>query len=170
MKTITGLLPLAIAIAVIGSVTWFLLSRDIGLGRWLLAGLLFAHGWVHVLFVFPSPASASTSAPASRPEWPFDMGRSWVIRGMGLDAATVRTLGVVLVAAVFAGFLLTAMSTVGILVPAGWWSGLVVGAAVGSTVLLSLFFSPMLLLGFAVNVALVGLVVASTWRPGGVLP
>lgn len=165
MRTISGLVPLAIAIALIGTLTWFLLDRDVWLGRWLLAGLLFAHGWVHVMFVFPSPAPAAEGGT----EWPFDMGRSWLIRSAGLDATVVRNLGIVLVVAVFAGFLLTAMSTVGILVPAGWWSGLVIGSAIGSTLLLGLFVAPALLLGFAVDVALVGLVIASTWRPGAVL-
>lgn len=149
----------------IGALTWYLLDRNIGAGKWLLAGLLFAHGWVHVMLVFPQPETAT----AGGTEWPFDMGRSWLISGVGLDAGLVRNVGVVVMVAVFAGFLLTALSTVGILVPTSWWSGLIIGSAIGSTLLLGLFFTPTFLLGFAINVALVWLVVASTWSPSTVL-
>ena len=165
MKTITDLLPLAVGIALVGAVTWYLLDRDIGPGKWLLAGLLFAHGWVHVMFVFPKPEATT----AGGTEWPFDMGRSWLISGVGLDAGLVRNLGLVVMIAVFAGFLLSALSTVGILVPAGWWSGLLIGSAAGSTLLLAMFASPTFLLGFAINVALVWLVTASIWSPNRLL-
>jgi hypothetical protein len=47
MTTLVGLWPFAIGIAVIGLVTWFLLKQGVGLGPWLLAALLVAHGWVH---------------------------------------------------------------------------------------------------------------------------
>ena len=46
MKSVTELVPLAIGIAIVGVVTWILLDRNVGLGPWLLAALLFAHGWV----------------------------------------------------------------------------------------------------------------------------
>jgi hypothetical protein len=161
MKTVTELAPLAIGIAVVGGITWWLLDRNVGLGRWLLAALLFAHGWVHMLFAFPAP-QASTGDGTT---WPFDMGRSWLISGAGLDAGLVRAVGVVLMVVVLASFLLSALSTLGFVVPAGWWAGLVVGSAVGSSILLGLFFSPTLLLGFAINVALVWLVIASAWSP-----
>jgi hypothetical protein len=163
MKTVTELLPLAIGVAVAGVVTWFLLGRNLAAGRWLLAGLLFAHGWVHLMFVFPQPEPARATAGGTA--WPFDMSRSWLISGAGLDVSLVRTVGIVLMAVVFVGFVLGALSTVGLLVPAGWWSGLVVGAAVGSFLLLALFFSPTLLLGLAIDLALVWLVMAGVWSP-----
>jgi hypothetical protein len=93
------------------------------------------------------------------------MGRSWLISGAGLDAGLVRAVGVVLMVVVLASLLLSALSTLGFVVPAGWWAGLIVGSAVGSSILLGLFFSPTLLLGFAINIALVSLVVASVWSP-----
>lgn len=163
MKAISELLPLAIGIAVIGAITWFLLDRNIGLGRWLLALLLLAHGWVHVMFVFPAPQAAPVTAAGLA--YPFDMDRSWLIVSPGLDAGMVKTVGVVLMAAVFVAFALAAMATIGLLVPAGWWGGLVLVGAAGSTLLLALFFSPALLLGFAINVVLLWLVLASAWTP-----
>ena len=65
----------------------------------------------------------------------------------------------------FAMFALAALATVGWIVPAGWWAGLVLGAAATSTLMLVLFFSPALLLGFAINAALWWLVLATVWNP-----
>jgi hypothetical protein len=165
MKTVTELLPLAIGIAVIGGITWLLLDRGVGFGMWLLAALLFAHGWVHMMFVFPQPEPAGATPGGIT--YPFDMGRSWLISGAGLDVGLIRTIGLAVMVATFAGFILAALSTVGVLVPAGWWAGLVVGSAIGSMLLLALFFSPALLLGFAIDLALLWLVLASIWSPVG---
>jgi hypothetical protein len=163
MKAMTGLVPLAIGVAVAGVVTWYMLTRDWAIGPWLLAALLLAHGWVHLMFVFPQPDTAGTTAGAAA--WPFAMADSWLIRGRGMDVGLVRGAGIVLMVAVVAGFALAALATIGVLVPAGWWGGLVVGSALGSLVLLTMFFSPMLLLGHAIDVALLGLVLASVWSP-----
>lgn len=162
MKTLTDLLPLGIGIALLGALTWFLLDRDIGAGKWLLAFLLFAHGWVHVMFVFPQPDAAAATAGGMA--WPFDMGRSWLV-GAGMDAGALRGVGIAAIAVTLVAFLLAALATVGVLVPAGWWAGLVIASAVSSTLVLGLFFSPMLLLGFAINLALLFVVLASVWNP-----
>jgi hypothetical protein len=163
MKPILDLLPLGIGVALVGAVTWFLLDRDLGLGKWLLAFLLFAHGWVHVMFVFPVPQDAAATPGGLA--YPFDMGRSWLIGNAGLDAGMIRTLGIAVMVVTFVGFLLAALSTLGWLVPAGWWTGLVLGSAATSTLLLGLFFSPALLIGFAINAALWMVVMASVWSP-----
>jgi hypothetical protein len=163
MKTITDLLPIGIGVALVAAVTWFLLDRNIGLGKWLLAALLLAHGWVHVMFVFPSPEAAPATAGGLA--YPFDMGRSWLITNVGLDAGNIRTVGIAVMIVTFAGFLLTALSTVGWVVPTGWWAELMLGSAASSTLLLALFFSPALLLGLAVNVALWIVVLGSIWSP-----
>lgn len=149
----------------IGGITWFLLDRGVGFGTWLLAALLFAHGWVHLMFIFPQPEPAGTTAGGIA--YPFDMGRSWLIGAAGIDIEWIRTIGLAVMVATFAGFILAALSTVGVPVPAGWWAGLVVGSAIGSILLLALFFSPVLLLGFAIDLALLWLVLASVWSPGG---
>jgi hypothetical protein len=163
MTTARQLLPLVIGVAVVGLVTWLLLANEWALGPWLLAGLLFAHGWVHLMFVAPvrEPAVATAGGPA----WPFDMGGSWLIGGVGLDTALVRALGIAMMALVMLGFSLAALATVGVLVPAEWWNWLVVTSAVASMVLLTLFFSPLLLLGYAIDLALIWLSVTSAWSP-----
>ena len=163
MKAILDLLPIGIGVALVGALAWFLLDRDIGVGKWLLAALLLAHGWVHVMFVFPAPEAAPATAGGLA--YPFDMTRSWLIGSAGVDAGLVRSVGIALMMATLATFALAALATVGWLVPAGWWTGLVLGGAAASTLMLILFFSPALLLGFGINAALWWLVLASVWSP-----
>lgn len=160
MKQLTDLLPLGIGVALVGALTWFLLDRNWALGRWLLAALVFFHGWVHLMFVFPQPEPS-----AGGPAWPFDMARSWLVTGPGLDVGLVRTIGIAVMIVAFAGLALSALATVNLLVPASWWSGLLIGSACASTLLLALFFSPTLLLGVAIDVALLWFVLASAWSP-----
>ena len=163
MKPVMDLAPLAVGVAAVCGVTWFLLSRNASLGPWVLAALLLAHGWVHVMFLFPKPDSATAGGPA----WPFDFGRSWLIGGAGLDAGVVGAIGLVLVAITFAASLLAAMATVGFLVPVGWWSGLVVTAASGSLVVLAICVSLTFLIGFGIDLALLWLTLVSAWSPAG---
>lgn len=165
MKLLTSLLPLAIAVAAVGAVTWFLLTRGWGLGPWLLAVLLLAHGFVHLVFLFPQPEPAAATAGGLA--YPFDMDRSWLISGVGLDGGLVRTAGIGLMAVVFGLSALAALATVGLLVPAGWWAPLVVASALGSMLLLTVFFSPLFVIGYAIDLALLWLVIGSVWRPAG---
>jgi hypothetical protein len=163
MKALLDLLPIGLGVAIAAVVTWFLLDRNWALGKWLLAALMLFHGWVHVMFVFPQPEGASATEGGLA--WPFDMSGSWLIGGAVLDGGLVRTLGIGLILIVVGTFVLAALSTMGWLVPAGWWSGLVIGGAAASTLMLVTFFSPALLLGFAINGALTWLVLASVWSP-----
>jgi hypothetical protein len=163
MKAILDLLPIGIGVALVGALTWFLLDRDIGAGRWLLAALLLAHGWVHVMFVFPAPAEATATAGGIA--YPFDMSRSWLITSAGMDAGMVRSMGIAVMGLTLGGFVLTALATVGWLVPSGWWAPLLVASAASSSVMLALFYSPALILGFAINIALWALVLTSHWSP-----
>ncbi len=166
MKALVDLLPIGIGVAVAIAVTWFLLDRDWGLGKWLFALLLFAHGWVHMMFAFPKPQPAAADAAA----WPFDMDRSWLISQVGLDGDFVRIAGLAVMLVVFIAAVLAALSTAGLLVPAEWWPGLVVAAASSSALLLAMFFAPALLLGFAIDAALLWLVIASAWSPAAAGP
>ena len=160
IKTARELLPLAIGVAIVSGFTWFLLARGWALGPWLVAVLLFAHGWVHLMFVFPRPAPT-----AAGPTWPFDMGRSWLITAVGLDERRVRVVGRAVMVVTVGGFALSALSTVGLLVPVAWWTGLLVGSSLASMVMLGIFLSPTLLLGWAIDVALPWFAIASIWSP-----
>ena len=158
-----ALAPLAIATAVIALAVWLMLINDIALGPWLLALLVFAHGWVHLMFVFPKPAGGGNYAGVS--EYPFDFGRSWLIRRQGLDAGLVRTIGQGAMILTFVLSLLAALATVAIVVPGAWWPALMIAAAIASSLMLVLFWSPALILGFAINALMVVLVVSGSWSP-----
>ena len=160
VRTMAGILPWAVVLVVIGGAAWWLLSREMAAGRWLLAALLIGHGVVHVLFVVPAPAAADGGA-----EWLFNMARSWAITGAGLEANMVRIFGLALIAVVVVGFSLAALSTVGIIVPSGWWQPIVAVSAITSAILLILFFEPQLVLGLGLDAVLLWVVVARAWMP-----
>ena len=165
MKTLTQLLPLAIGAALVAGLTWFLLDREVALGRWLLAALILGHGLAHLAFVVPTPAPAK--ATGSGMAWPFDLGRSWPVTRIGLDARVVRGAGLALTVVTVVASLMAALATVGVIVPVDWWAELVVAQAVSSLLLLALCFSPILLNGFAIDLALLWLVLLSGWSPAG---
>ena len=82
-------------------------------------------------------------------------------------APSVRATGRALTAVAVVTSLLAALATVGIVVPAEWWPGLVVALAVSSMLLLTLRFAPAFLVGFGIDAALLWLVFLSGWRPTG---
>lgn len=161
LKTLIGLLPFAIGLAIFAGLQSYLLGRDLAFGRWLLAAFLAAHGLIHILFLLPQPATTN----AGDADYPFDMARSWLVSAGTLDLGVVRLMGLVLIAVVVTGFVMAGLAAVGAVVPSGWWPSLVIGSAVASVLLLAICFSPSLSLGFVIDAALVWLVSASAWAP-----
>ena len=127
--------------------------------RLALAGFVLAHAAIHLGFVSPRPPDAGTTGPA----WPFDLGRSWILSPLGVDPGIVRLLGLALVGAIVGGFALGALAAIGV-APAVWTPGVVTGT-VASTALLILFFHPWLVLGLAIDAALLWLTLAHQWSP-----
>ena len=82
------------------------------------------------------------------------MDRARLISRIDLDAGLVRILGIAVMVAVFIASVLAALATVGLIAPTDWWAGLVAVASLTSMVLLTLFFAPALLLGYAIDIAL----------------
>ena len=158
-----ALAPLAIGVAVIALAVWLMLINDIALGPWLLAVLVIAHGWVHLMFVFPKPKSPNGDFSGSG--YPFDFARSWLLTRQGLELRLVSRIGIVLMVVTFGLSVLAALATAGVIVPTDWWAGLMVATAASSTLMLALFYSPSLILGFAINALMVALVVSGTWSP-----
>jgi len=155
-----GVLPYAVVLAVLGGATWWLLSRDMVAGRWLLAALLIGHGVVHVMFAAVSPATTEGG-----PEWPFDMAKSWAVTAGGVDLNVLRAVGVALIASVAGGFTLAALATVGVIVPPSWWQAAVGGSALASALVLVLFFNPQLVLGLGIDAVLLWAVATRAWAP-----
>ncbi len=162
MRAVRELGPLTIVVAIVGAVTWLLIGGHEAIGSWLLAGLLVAHGLIHAMFLVPSPPRTATAA-AGGPTWPFDLGDSWLVERAGGGAVVVA--GRVLVGAIVGCSLLAAMAIVGILVPSTLWAPLVVASAGCSLLLLAIPFSTQLLVGVAIDIALLWLALGSAWAP-----
>ena len=126
----------------------------------LLAAFLAAHALIHVSYLTPAPPRT-----ADGPEWPFEMARSWLVTGIGLDPALVRTLGTALVVTSIALLVAAGLATVGWIVPSEWWAALIVGGAVTSAVTLGLFFHPWLVLGLVIDAALLWATLGTGWTP-----
>ena len=126
--------------------------------RVLFGLFLVAHGLIHTGFVTRAPA-ASPGAP----EWPFAMGRSWLISGAGIDEAVIRALGTALVLVTLVAFVGAGLAWFGFLVPAEWWPAFVIVGSIASIGLLLAFFHPWLILGLAIDLVLLYLVIGSGW-------
>jgi hypothetical protein len=133
--------------------------------KFLLAAFLVGHALVHVSYLSPAPPRT-----ADGPEWPFEMAHSWLVTGAGLDPALVRALGTALVLATVALFVAAGLSTVGWLVPPEWWSGTVVAGAVASAMTLVIFFHPWIVLGLAIDGALLWATLVVGWAPATANP
>ena len=133
--------------------------------QFLIGAFLVGHALVHASYLSPAPPRT-----ADGPEWPFAMAQSWLVTGAGLDPAGVRTLGTALVLATITLFIAAGLSTVGWLVPAEWWSGLVVAGAVTSAGTLVMFFHPWIVLGLAIDAALLWATLVIGWSPATASP
>ncbi len=160
MKRLTEIVPLAAVLLVVAGLVWWLLARGSAVGPWLVAAILFAHGWVHLVFLLPVTGRGSADTGG---ENPFDMNRSWLIE-RGADGRLVHSVGAVLAVVTFVAFAAAALSVLGWLVPSGWWTGLVATGVAGSTTLLVLFFAPTLVLGLVINAGLVALAIQTAWE------
>ena len=160
LKDVGKLAPLAVALGVVGIVLAWMLTQQMALGTWLLAAFLLGHGLVHIMFAVPPPGGAEASS-----EYPFDPARSWLVTNNLLGTGALKVIVVPLVVAVVVGYTLTALATVGILVPAGWWSGLLIASTIGSLALMVIGLTPNLLLGIAIDLLLLCVAFASVWSP-----
>ena len=167
-RIIRELGPLAVVAVVVGAVMLWLLDSNPSVGRWVLAAILFGHGWVHLMFLFPRPAPSDGGKPATgKPamDWPFDLRASWIATRTGSGPGAFVAVGRVLVLVTFVLSTLAALATAGILVPAAWWQGLVVASSLASLAMLVVWFAPTLLLGILIDIALVWLAIAGPWSP-----
>lgn len=127
----------------------------------LLAAFLFAHGVIHLSYLSPRPP-----ATASGPSWPFALDRSWVLSPLGLGRDAMRGLGLALAVVTLAAFTVSAAVVLG-LVPQALWSPTVALGAASSIALLVLFFHPWLVLGVAIDLAILAAALVARWTPDG---
>jgi len=126
--------------------------------RVLFGLFLVAHGLIHASFVARAPAPTPGG-----PEWPFEMGRSWLITVIGMEGGVVRMIGAALVIVTVVAFAGAGLAWFGLVVPTAWWPALVMAGAASSLAVLTAFFHPWLVLGFAIDAVLIYLVAGSGW-------
>jgi hypothetical protein len=132
--------------------------------RLLVAAFLLAHAAIHIGFISPRPP-----VTAGGPPWPFEVSHSWILGPLGIDAETARALAIALIAVIPGAFALAGVAALGV-VPAGLWPVAVTIGAIASIAVLAVFFHPWLLLGIAIDVALLWAVNVANWAPEGVTP
>ena len=121
-----------------------------------------AHALIHLSYLTPAPPRT-----AGGPEWPFELTRSWLVTGLQVDPGLVRTLGTALVAGTATLLVAAGLATAGWLIPASWWEELVLSGAGLSILTLGFFFHPWLVLGLAIDAALLWAVLVGGWQPVG---
>ncbi len=129
-----------------------------------VAAFLLAHGAIHASFISPRPP-----VTAGGPQWPFELGHSWLLSPLGVSPELSRVVGTALVAATIASFAFAAIVAVGVAPAALWTPALLVGVA-ASVALLVLFFHPWLVLGLAIDAALVWVAVSGYSPSAPALP
>lgn len=129
------------------------------IAKLLIMAFLIGHAVVHFLFLIPVPAIAPGAPP-----WPFDLSRSWALGALGLEAPVIRMIAIVLVAVLVIGSGAAVLSLWGLLPQDTFASGIQVGAT-ASLALVALFFHPRLVLGVAIDAALLYLVTLGGWSP-----
>jgi hypothetical protein len=163
LKDLSRLAPLAVVLAIVGIALGWMLQRNMTLGTWLFAAFLLGHGLVHIMFAWTPPATAGS--PAN--DYPFDPARSWLVTSNLLSLSALKAIVIALVVAVMLGYSLTALATVGLLVPQGWWSALLIGSTALSMVLMVIGLAPALALGIAIDLVLLWVAITAAWTPAG---
>ncbi|HEX4897740.1 MAG TPA: hypothetical protein VFV53_05210 [Candidatus Limnocylindrales bacterium] len=127
----------------------------------LFAGFLLAHAAVHLLFFVPKPAASASGAT-----WPFELDHSWALSPLGLAPDTLRILAIGFIAVMIGAYALAALALFGI-GPAGLWVPAAAAGTLASLALLGLFYLPWLTIGVAIDLAVLWLVLVSSWVPEG---
>jgi len=123
----------------------------------VLAIFLIAHGLVHsILALAPTPGD-----PDAKPGAFFTaVERSWLLPQLGLNAATIRWIGIILVALSTFGFILAALGILGVPGLSTIWRTTAVASACVSLLLLILFWHSWLVVGVLIDV---GILIALLW-------
>ena len=123
----------------------------------IIALFLIAHGLVHAgLAAAPNPndTEAKPGAFFTSPE------RSWLLPQLGLNAAAVQWIGIILVAVATLGFVLAGLGVFGVPGLAEIWRTMAVISAAVSLLLLVLFWHPWIIVGALIDI---GILIALLW-------
>jgi hypothetical protein len=109
--------------------------------RLLVGALLLAHGGVHLLYLTPAPEDDSS--------WPFDFANGWAI-----PESARRGVGIAVIAAIAAMYLLVALAIWGVPGMHGLIRPLLITGSVLSLALFAAYWHPWLSFGVLIAVAL----------------
>jgi hypothetical protein len=109
---------------------------------------LILHGLVHVGYLTPAPED---------PRYPFVPERAWFVGAIHLEPTAARAL---FVAVASLAVLALTLAGIGVFVSTGWWPAFAVAGSVASLVVLVLGFHPWLVLGVAIDLAILAAVAA----------
>ena len=123
----------------------------------IIALFLIVHGLVHAgLAAAPNP-----NDPDAKPGAFFtSINRSWLLPQLGLNAAAVQWIGIILVVFATLGFVLAGLGVFGVSGLTDIWRTVAVVSACVSLLLLALFWHPWLIVGVLIDV---GLLIALLW-------
>lgn len=124
--------------------------------RILFSIFLIAHGLIHMsLATVPTPKQGEIHTPFWPGWWRDAVDTSWPASRLGLSPALVRTTGWVLWLAVTAAFVVAGLGLLGVPGLNTLWQPAAVFASAASLVLLALYWHPWLVMGVALDLALV---------------
>ena len=115
------------------------------------AAFLVLHGVIHLAYATPKRED---------PRYPFVPERTWFATAVHLPPAPARAAFATLAAATTAAYVLAA---VGLVIDASWWGPAAVAGSALSLIELVLGFHVWLVLGVAIDVAIVYTVVSAHW-------
>ena len=128
--------------------------------RIAIAVFLIAHGLVHYsLTTVPAPAPRALRTPFWPGWWRADTDPAWLASKLGLSTDTVRTLGWMLWVATVIGFALAGLGLLGVPGLKTLWQATATFGSAASLILLVFYWHSWLVLGAAIDVA----VLLSLW-------
>jgi hypothetical protein len=126
-----------------------------------ISAFLIAHGVVHAILA----AAPIPNDPSPKPGSFFTAStRSWLLSRLGSDAV-VKWTGIVLVALTTVGFILAGVGSLGVAGLSSIWRTLAVVSAIGSMLLLILFWHSWLVAGVLIDIGILILLLLAKWPP-----
>jgi hypothetical protein len=120
---------------------------------------LIAHAWIHTGFISKRPPQKPGA-----PVWPFELTRSWLLTPLGLPMGTIKAIGLALTLAVLVGFTVSGLGWLGIPGLKAIWVPVTVFSSIASLLLLFFFWHPWLVLGIAIDIAILYFIYARSLK------
>jgi hypothetical protein len=140
----------------------------------LISVLLIVHGLIvagQAAGSFGSRPPSEIQNPSFASWWPINMGRSWLFSWLGMEKALAAYRigglfwlvgGIALVAA--------GLGALGLFVPTDLWRSLAITGGAISLFMLAIYFHPIMIIGTASSLAVLGALLWAKWPPTSLIP